>query len=207
MRILRLQKKIKNVVISFDDGSSVKIRYDVAVKSGLRKGDDLNEEKLTLLLNENTKYLMKESALRYLSNRAHSIFELRTKLRRKYPESQEFIEETLNYLRTLDLLNDKTFAQNFAELKFRVNKIGPVKLRAELIRKGVKHEIVDEVVNKFYIEKDFTSVALVLAKKKLSQIENLNLSEEKIKNRIFGFLKNRGFTNDLIYRVFRELEL
>ena len=204
-KILSLKKKIKNVVILFEDGDFLKVRYDVAVKSGLRKGDELSEEALNRLVEENEKYLIKESALRFLSNRAHSVLELKTKLKRKYPGNEVFIQEAIEDLIRLGLLDDEKFAEDFVVIKYRNNKFGPARLKAELFKKGIKKDLIDKAVAKLYEENDFEVPALVLAKKKMKLMQNLNLTDEKKKNRLFSFLKNRGFDNETIYKVFRQI--
>ncbi len=205
MKIERILKKIKNVLIYFDEGEPVKIRYEVAVKNGLRKRDLISPEGLKKLLNENRKYLIKETTWRYLSNRAHSLFELRTKLRRKYPDASATIEEVLSEFAELNLIDDEKFARDFAEARLEINKVGPLRIKAELIKKGIKREIAERTVEELFENRNTIDLALDLANKKLRQIRRPNLPPEKKKLRIYGFLKNRGFSNEVIYNVLKML--
>ena len=77
----------------------------------------------------------REAALRYLANREHSRFELRTKLGRK-GLSPVAIEATIESLVDEGLADDRRFAEAFARSRYRRCQ-GPLKIRAELGARGV----------------------------------------------------------------------
>jgi regulatory protein len=205
-KILRIQKKIKNVVISFDDESSLKIRYEVALKNGLRKGDVLSDTRIADLFAQNNRRMIKETAFNYLAGRDHSVFELKNKLRRKYRENDEIIRKVVEELIEEGFLNDEKFARDFVDSQIRLKKFGVAKLRAELLKKGIDREIVNDVLSK-YSEEDFEKSALEIARARLDKLMRMNLAPEKIKRRLYGFLKSRGYNDALIYSVFTKLKL
>ena len=136
MKISRLIQKRNKVCILFDEGENLYLRYDTVLKFGLKKNDEVNEDFLSQLTNEDYRLQLKELSFRLLSRRMHSVFELKRKLlTKKYPP--ERIEEAVNELAERNYLNDVVFAEKYAEEKFKTNKTGIIKIKAELLRKGV----------------------------------------------------------------------
>ena len=53
----------------------------------------------------------KKAAIRLLTVRDRTAFEIRNRLSEKY--SQEIVEEALDYLTEMDFVNDERYAQNY----------------------------------------------------------------------------------------------
>ena len=84
MKINRIVNKgAKDVIIHFEDDEFLILALEVFLKSGLKKNDELSDERFSFLIRENRLYHIKQRAFRYLGRRLHSASELRTKLRQK----------------------------------------------------------------------------------------------------------------------------
>ncbi|MFC2134251.1 regulatory protein RecX [Bacteroidota bacterium] len=206
MRITGLVRKGNKVKIAFDDDSFVMVSYEVAVHSGLRKDDELTEKNKEDLIRRNELFEIKNSAFRFLSRRLHSSSELRLKLIQK-KFRKELIDEIIDFLLEKEYLNDTEFADKYTHEKISFKKIGVTKIRSELIKKGIERETIDSVLNKYSNDPQLFDNALLLASKKRDFYSRRNLNNQQIKQKLFQFLKGKGFQTDLILKVFEKFEL
>ena len=88
MKITRIAKKDSaNVIIEFDNGEPLFLSVEIFMKSGLRKNDEISEDRFLFLVRENKIFYIKQRAFRYLGRRLHAKSELKTKLLQKRYES------------------------------------------------------------------------------------------------------------------------
>ena len=203
MVITALQKKNSNVIVLFEDNSFCTIDYRVVVNNGLRINDFIDEEKKELLINESIFLTAKDSAFRSLSRRAHSVFELRTKLFRKGWQ-KEIVQKVLDDLIDNNFLNDEKFADAFVEERSRKN-VGINKLKSELMKRGVDRKISESLLNNLDRNSSFES-AFELAGKKYTQLKDRGFDKSKIRNKLYAFLLSRGFESDFILKIINEIE-
>jgi len=202
-----VEKRRNKIILKFDDYENLEIYYDVYLNYPLYKGDELTEKRINEIKLTNAEYEVKNSAFRYLSNRNHSTFELKNKLKKKGYDSS-IIETVILYLVEKKYLNDYTFAQNFVNNRVERRKEGVMKITAELYKKGIKREIISEVTASIKEHPKNYNNALELGKSKLEKILKRNeLDVNKIKSKLFNFLKGRGFTSDVIFEVISKLNI
>ena len=147
MRINRIVNKgTKDVIIHFDDDEILILALEVFLKSGLKKNDELSDDRFSVLINENRLFHIKQRAFRYLGRRLHSESELKTKLIQKGYEVK-LINQGIKELKEKNYLDDSEFATVFVEEKFRSKMWSERKLKSELIKKGVKSVIISDVLN------------------------------------------------------------
>jgi regulatory protein len=196
MLITGFEKKGKRVLVHFDDGSHIILNYEILLKNGLRINNDLSESRLDLLREENLKYEIKQSAFYLLSRRLHSSSELKTKLRQKYHHS-DYIDEIINDLAEKKYLDDEKFAAEFIEEKGKSKLWGTNKIKMELRKRGIKSSVIDD--NLLESHQDNTSEILKkAAEKKLRILQNRNLPEDKLKQKLITYLLGKGFNYDEI---------
>jgi regulatory protein len=203
MVITALQKKNSKVIVLFEDNSFCTIDYRVVVNNGLRINDFITEEKKELLINESIFLIVKDSAFRSLSRRAHSVFELRTKLFRKGWQ-KEIVQKVLDDLLNNDFLNDEKFALAFIEERSRKN-IGINKLKSDLMKRGIDRKISESLLNNLDRNSSFKS-AFELAGKKYTQLKDRGFDNRKIRNKLYAFLLSRGFESEFILKIINEIE-
>jgi regulatory protein len=107
-----------------------------------------------------------ERAGRLLATRARSERELRDRLSAAAFEAAT-VDATIERLRELRLVDDHDFARQWAEERSARKGIGPVKLKAELVSKGVEAGVVDEVLGGLDLDEEAaaTGVAASLVRK------------------------------------------
>lgn len=88
----------------------------------------------------------RERALRLLDQRMHTVRELRTKLHSKgFPKND--IEQVLADFTRLNLLNDRQFAEMYCQEKLGGSRpVGPLKIRAQLQKRGVPADVIQDVL-------------------------------------------------------------
>ncbi|KAF0141132.1 MAG: regulatory protein RecX [Stygiobacter sp.] len=205
MTIAGFQKKGNDVIVAFDDGTFQNLDYRIVVDYGLWKGQEIDEKKIELLSHESSFLKARDSAFRFLGLRLHSTSELKLKLQKK-KHPQEIIEKVLTYLAEKNYLNDEEFAKQFVSERIKRKKVGVGKLTAELIKKGIKRELIKENLLDIDQEK-YLENAVEIAQKKLFQIRKKEVEERKISVKLYSFLAGKGYESDLIIKVIEKLKL
>jgi regulatory protein len=205
MNVTRIVKKgRKDVTINFDDENFLILAIEVFLKSGLKKNDEISEDRFSSLIEENKKFHIKQRAYRLLGRRQHSVAEMKTKLRGKdYDKS--LIDDVLNELIESKYLNDKNFAAAFVEEKLKSKKWSERRLKSELIKKGIKPEIISEELNSKLSPQANLENAIYIAKKKYEAFKKSNLEPSEVKNKLTTFLLSRGFDYETIKEVRSEI--
>jgi regulatory protein len=205
MKITKIAKKdASNVVVEFENGDPLFLSVEVFMKSGLRKNDEISEDRFLLLVRENRIFYIKQRAFRYLGRRLHSRSELRTKLMQKGYEAV-LINVVLDELEQKKYLNDAEFARIFTEEKIESKQWGKTKLKAELIKRGINSDVLSSVLNEVISDEDNYRNALSVAVKKHNALMDRGLDNETIKNKLITFLNSRGFDYDMIKQVCDKL--
>jgi regulatory protein len=205
MNVSRIVKKdARNVIIHFDNDEVLFLSVDIFYKSGLKKNDEISDDRFSSLIKENRLFHIKQKAFRYLGRRQHSTSELRIKLKQKGYET-ELINQVLDDLKQKNYLDDTKFAEMFVEEKIKLKLLGEQKLRSELIKRGIKSEIISDVLRNKVSEQDKLSYAMILASKKYDTLRNRNVDKDVIKRKLFTFLNSRGYNYDVIKEVCDEL--
>jgi regulatory protein len=205
MLIERLVKKDETTVIVYlDNGDKLYLSYEVVLKNGLRKGTEISEDRFDFLIRHNKKYHIRQKTLLYLARRIHSKRELENKLRQKKYEI-DLINEVLNNLVEKRIINDESFALHFADEKINRKKWGFMKVKSELIKKGISSELIDKALKSYSTPESQNETAAVLAKKKLNIILKRESDPQKIKQKILSYLVSRGFSYDTSVEVIQSL--
>ena len=141
-------------------------------------------------------------ALNLLSRRDHSEAELRRKLSPK-GFSAEALDETMTRLKDAGYLDDKRFAQCFAEAAIRNGRGYGFRLRLELSRRGIPDEVVEETLAALDAEYDEITTLSELMARKFEGFDP-HQAEERQKRRVISYFQRRGFSLAAIVRVFRD---
>jgi len=144
----------------------------------------------------------KAIALRYLSYRDRSEFEIREHLRRK-EFCKSNIQETVRWLTRLGYLNDERFALNWSRSRISAKKFGEYRLRRELTAKGLATAIIEQTLQLVYSENNEWDLAQSLAQKKLSQFKGVDSKSKS--RRLAQYLQRKGFPSDTVFKTVQQL--
>ncbi|MGI5952455.1 MAG: regulatory protein RecX [Brooklawnia sp.] len=142
----------------------------------------------------------REMALRALERRAYGRAELGDRLRRK-GAAEEVVEQVLNRFVEVGLLDDAAFAAMWVEQRHRLRKLPRRALVAELRRKGIDQEVIDEAVG--VIDHDAEAeAAMQLAASRARSLARQPY--EVALRRLVGALGRRGFGSQLAWQAARQ---
>ena len=154
--------------------------------SRFREGDDVNKEELLSLKEEGDSSMAFDSAMRMLSLRAHSEFELKNKLKQKFPaQAVDFAVEKLS---GLGLLDDEKFAVLLAEELYERKGFAKKRILFELKNRGIDTESAQNAVNALDIQE---KIGIIKVIEKSGINEN---STKKEKDRVIRRLINMGYS-------------
>ena len=139
-------------------------------------------------------------SLYLLGNRSYSKHSMVVKLRdRKYDDQQ--IDQTVKELERIGLLDDKKFADNYAQDKVRIYRRGRRRIYLELLQKGVAKDIIKEATNRIGDQQELEAAESIVKSK---QRQWQHLTDQKRFERSFALLQRRGFPIAIIKEVLKK---
>ena len=148
----------------------------------------MSEEKLQKAL---------DIAMRYLSLRPRSEWEMRNRMRRSF--DADIVKAVLQELRERDLVNDTSFAQYWADNRTDFSPRSRRLVIQELRRKGVSAEEANNAV----ADMDDQVTAHEAGRKKARSFKGVDHVE--FYKKLSSFLRNRGYSYDVIESVVQSL--
>lgn len=149
---------------------------------------------------------VKDRALRLLSVRSRSRYELRSRLLRAGYESDE-VDTALVDLEGVGLVDDERFARELAEHQRR-RGLGRRAGLAALRGKGVDRELAERTVDEIQPEDD-ADLAFELASARLERLRSL--SPDVVYRRLLSYLVRRGYepviARSAVRRAIAEMEV
>jgi regulatory protein len=187
MKITSLKQQVKNperVSIFLDGKYTFSLSLDELVTHKLKNGQELDEADVKKFKKISEDGKMKMRALAWILGRPHSTREFRDYMNRKKAD-KDLTEQLIEEFTNKQYLNDVKFAEWFAEVKSRAGKSNR-QISAELFKKGINRQIVDEVL-KDEENSEINRLNAVIAKKsKSSRYKNDPL-------KLARYLTNQGF--------------
>lgn len=192
----------KRVNIFLDGKFAFSLEAEVAVKEGLKLGQEITASRKVVLTRSDQYHRCLNATAHLLSYRPRSEFELRERLHQR-GFGDECIEEALDKLKEQGLMNDLKFAQFWKDNRETFSPRSQWLIKSELRMKGVAENIIEQATDAI----DDASSAYRLA---LRKARNLSLSDHQLfQRRLQYYLKRRGFgydiTNDTIERLWQDL--
>jgi regulatory protein len=140
-------------------------------------------------------------ALRLLTARDYTEARLREKFRsRNYGDAD--IEAALCRLTSEGWVDDRRFAERFAESALASARYFGQRLRQEMRRRGIPQEIVSEVLGRVLEDHDQTGdIRLILARR--FGAFSFSIASDREKRRVVGFMQRRGFSLSAIFSAMR----
>jgi len=196
LRIGKQQKKRVNVFL--DGRFAFSLEAEVAVKEGLRVGQEFSANQIKALAESDYFSRCLNAATHYLGYRPRSEFEIRERLQRRgFNEST--VSAVIAKLKEQGLVDDSAFARFWQENRDSFNPRSRWLTKLELRQKGVTDGIIDQVVS----ATDDSDSAYRAA---LSKACHLSRSDyQDFRYRLGQYLKRRGFGYGIINRTVERL--
>ncbi|MBN1683875.1 MAG: regulatory protein RecX [Gammaproteobacteria bacterium] len=143
---------------------------------------------------EQNAFKIRETALRLLTRREHSTYELSSKLALRGFETSE-INPVIQTLIQQGLLSDERFVENYIRMRVRLG-FGPVKIQHELTLHHLDFALINKYLNNYADEwLDLAETA------RIKHFGGKIPSDYKTYAKQAHFLQYRGFTHDQINTV------
>lgn len=142
-------------------------------------------------------------ALKLLHYRARSKKEMHGRLKRKGFDNNQ-INKAMQFLENAALIRDEVTATQLLRSAIERKHLGRKGIEMFLFRRGIERELINETLSNHTreIEKE---TALKLVEKKLKTLKIY--PENIVKRRVWGLLKRRGFSSDIISSAVKSLNL
>ncbi len=141
-----------------------------------------------------------EDAMNYLRYKDHTIFEVETHLKQKEYDLQE-VKECIEFLKESHFVDDARYCEAYFRYALGKGK-GPLRLRNELLQKGVQEEDLQRCMEENLDQNTIFSNAM-------KQVEKLTANSEvdsKLLAKVGRRLSYLGYPTDLIYRILNQLK-
>lgn len=193
---LEPQKKRKSRLNLYVDGEfRAGIDAGTAASLGLFVGKEVDDAILAALTDEESYQLCLDKAFLLLSIRMQTEHELWEKLGKK--SLRKDIGRVIARLKELGYVDDRKFAKLWVDS--RSHSRGPNALRTELIKKGLKREIIDTTLSEVNSEQQLEA-ARTLVKTK----DKAEYNREERFAKLGGLLSRRGFSYEIIKQALAE---
>ena len=210
MKIIKYKKMTKGrYKVFLDNNNSVILYEDIILKYDLLLKKEINDDLLDEIYKKNNEYSVYDICLNYISVRLRCEKEIREYLKKKNIDSN-LINETIEKLKSNNLLNEEEYIKAFTYDKFNLNNYGPNKIKNELNKLGLNQDLIEE--NVFIDEESIIEKLDKLIDKKIKQMKNYsgNVLKMKIKNYFYeqgydlnmidNILDNKDLTNSDLYQ-------
>lgn len=205
--ITSLEPQVNNddrVSVYLDDEFAFGAHEDIVVKHGLRVGQTLTPEDRREIEADEQYVRAKQRALDYLAHKPRTEQEVRRKLRER-DVAPFVVDQVIARLQELDYLDDEAYAHEYAHNRFSNKGYGPIRIRRELEERGVNRAVADAAVDDLFAEEDATAAAREHAENRWPRLAGED-DPRRRKQKMYRYLRRRGFTTDTIYTVLDELE-
>ncbi|MGB9779360.1 MAG: regulatory protein RecX [Caldanaerobacter sp.] len=164
------RKKDSKYDVFIDGEYSFTCDIEALLVLGIEEGKEINNEQYKYYVNYIESKNAKDYAFRLLSKRILTEKQLIDKLKLK-GFSEEAIDKALLKAKEYNYINDKNYAKLFVEEKIR-NQYSRRRIYHELIKRGIKKDIIEEVLETLYpFEKEIEVIKQIIQKKRKSYDE------------------------------------
>ena len=197
MKIVKYKKCRNKYNVYFDDGNYVSLYEDIILKYSLLLKKEITEKELESIKLDNIKEEIYEVALKYISIKMRSRKEIETYLKKKEYSSSD-ISNTIERLEKNGFINDEMYAKAFINDKFNLSNSGPNKIKKELLKQGIKEDIIDNYIYSIN-EEELVNKLDRLVDKKIKTIKNC--SGNVLKQKLINYFMNEGYYLKDIERI------
>jgi len=188
----------KKASLSLDDKSVFSLEAEVALKEGLKVGQELSAARIESLKQASRRQRCYDAAIRFLGYRPRSRQEVNQRLKQNGFDA-ELAEAVIKDLQQQNLVDDVEFARFWVENRQSFSPRSRYLIGLELKQKGVPKEIIEPAVS---IIEDNES-AYKAAQGKVRSLKTAD--QQDFRRRLGDFLKRRGFGYGIIIKTIERL--
>ena len=189
--------------VFLDGAFAFGVQQRLLLKYNLHVGRTLTPDEQREIEQEDAVAEAKAAAFDYLAHKPRTEKEVRRKLRKR-DFSDVVTDQVVERLHELSYLGDADYAREYVRARFSSKGYGPVRIRRELQKRGVgRHEIEDAM----HEQMDAAATLAAAREHARAKWDRLDPDEDprRQQQKLYGYLRRRGFTPDTIRRVTDEL--
>ena len=187
------------ISIYIDNKYAFSIPNEEYLRLNLYERTELSEEEVKKIREEINIRAATQNGIRMLYSKDRTEYEMRQNLIRKGFD-EDTAEGAVMQLKSMGYINDRLYAHKYISDRIKLKPKSKKALMYELQKKGIDREIIAEVLDEF--EMDESIIAYRIARTKFNKYD---ISDPLIQKRIFSFLAHRGFSNEIINDVIKQL--
>jgi regulatory protein len=187
------------VELELDSGEQLILPVLLEYNRYFAKGAEINDKEITVLRSVQERYECTRKAVGYLARGSKSQAQLVQYLKKK-KFSSDAVTGAVQYTREHGYLDDAEYASKYIADMTKRKAVGATRIKAALMAKGVSKQIAEQTI----AESGFTESiedALAAARKKIG-----NKGKTPEKDKLWRFLRYRGFSDDSVRKVMKALE-
>lgn len=196
--LLKSQKNGKRVNVYLDGVFGFGIDLDNLVLSHIKIGTELTDEEVQKIVRKAEFQKTLDRLLRFATMRPRSEKEIDEYLKRKKVHESMW-RDLFEKLKHFELLDDAKFAKWWVDQRLAFKKISSKVLKLELLRKGIKKETIENVLEETPI--DEKKMAMELLQKRAYKWEKLDPKTARQKK--FQYLAGKGFDWEVITEILK----
>jgi regulatory protein len=195
---IRQQKNKNRANVYLDGVFGFGIDLDNLVLSGIKINKEFTEEEIEKIIKKAELQKTWEKLLKFASLRPRSEKEIKDWFKRKKVH-ESLYKDLFNRLKHLDLTDDQKFAEWWVEQRITFKPKGKRALVMELRQKGIKKEIINQVLADSPIDEEKMAKELLVKNAyKWERTPNL-----KAKQKMSEFLLRKGFSWEVVKKTVR----
>lgn len=202
MKVLKYKKLSSGKYkVFFDDSQSHVLHEDIILKYDLLLKKEISN--LDEIIKDNNNYLIYDNVLKYINTKMRCECEIRNYLIKKDIENS-LINEIIVKLKENGLIDDRNYAKSYIYDKVKLNKLGPNKIKSELLKLKIDENIINEEMEN--IDSDEANNNLIKLIDKMIK-SNRSYSGDVLKQKILSDLINKGYFKEDILNILNGKDL
>lgn len=203
MKILKFTKLRNGMYkLKLENESEIKVHEELILKKDLLITKDISLDDLNDIDKLNNNFNAYDIAVKYISTKVRSCFEVYEYLEKKEID-KVVIHEVVEKLKKQNYLDDNVYAKAFVNDRIKFSNNGPYKIKRELEDKRVSSLIIDDVLSIFDVS---------LERKKLNKLVPKyvktirNKSYMMMKNKVLDYFSTLGYNKSIVMDLLNNIE-
>lgn len=201
---IEVQKNKKDRVnVYVDEEYSFSCSMELVYSHGLKKNKIVDVDEIKDVVSDDNYIYCKETALKIIERTLKTEKEVEIKLRQKGFE-ENLIDKAINFLKKYDFVNDNKYIKCY--VKEKIKKDGKNKIKYNLMKKGIREDLIEKELNEVNIDKQqYYNTLMELARKKYEILSKKEADKLKVKKKICDYLLRKGYLWEEIKPVLNDL--
>ncbi len=141
-------------------------------------------------------------AMKLITLRKRSVFEIKTRLKKKEYESN-IIEQVIKELKGYKYIDDEDFAESYINDRMNFRPCGRFLIKNELQERGIEENIIEIKISELVSEERELESAKKLARQKFKAISE-KTEKSKTIQKIKAYLQSKGYSFDVISQAVKN---